>query len=145
MPGGWAEARPPAAEAASMLRRGGVSTLSGWGGEPERVAVFARNSRLRGGEGILAPAMAALSAHRFHDAPAAAARGATLHALRAHVARATEARGERLGATEIVGLVPERLLAAGGDPAALEIRGGWTSASLERRLRGASEIGRAHV
>ena len=74
----------------------------------------------------------------LHDAPAAAARGATLHALRAQVARAAEARGERLGATEIVGLVPERLLAAGGDPAALEVRGGWTSASLERRLRGAS-------
>jgi len=34
---------------------------------------------------------------------------------------------------EIVGLVHERVLRAGGDPVELRIRGGWERAALERR------------
>lgn len=72
----------------------------------------------------------------LHDAFTAAERGDTLHAIRARVAVCAAAYGETIGATEVVGLVPERLLFAGGDPEALAIRGGWASASLERRLSG---------
>lgn len=69
----------------------------------------------------------------LHDAFSAAARGETLHALRAKIATLATARGFTLGDSEIVGLVHERLLRAGGDPAALQIRGGWERAVLALR------------
>lgn len=69
----------------------------------------------------------------LHDARTAAAHGVTLHAIRATIANLARAHGASLGETEIVGLVHEAVLRAGGDPEALEIRGGWERAALERR------------
>jgi hypothetical protein len=40
----------------------------------------------------------------------------------------------QIGDSEIVGLVPESALRAGGDPNALKIRGGWQRASIESRF-----------
>lgn len=69
----------------------------------------------------------------LHEAAAAAKRGDTLHAIRARIGELAVRHGVHIGETEIVGLLPEALLAAGGEPAALAIRGGWERASLERR------------
>lgn len=69
----------------------------------------------------------------LHDAAAAAERGDTLHAIRAVIAERARAHGAEIGESEIVGLVHERVLRAGGDPDELRIRGGWERAALERR------------
>ena len=69
----------------------------------------------------------------LHDAAAAVERGDTLHAIRAVIADLARAHGVEIGESEIVGLVNERVLRAGGDPVELRIRGGWERAALERR------------
>ena len=69
----------------------------------------------------------------LHDAEAAAERGDTLHAIRTAIAGLAHAHGVEIGESEIVGLVQERVLRAGGDPDDLHIRGGWERAVLERR------------
>ena len=68
----------------------------------------------------------------LHDLIAATDRGDTLHAIRERVLVAARSRGLQIGETEIVGLLPERALHAGGDPAALQISGGWERVVLER-------------
>ena len=68
----------------------------------------------------------------LHDLIAATERGDTLHAIRERVLVAARSRGLQIGETEIVGLLPERALHAGGDPAALQISGGWERVVLER-------------
>jgi len=68
----------------------------------------------------------------LHDLLAATDRGDTLHAIRERVLVAAHSRGVQIGETEIVGLLPERALHAGGDPAALLISGGWERVVLER-------------
>jgi len=68
----------------------------------------------------------------LHDLLAATNRGDTLHAIRERVLVAARSRGVQIGETEIVGLLPERALHAGGDPAALQISGGWERVVLER-------------
>ena len=68
----------------------------------------------------------------LHDLLAASERGDTLHAIRERIRDAARARGAEIGETEIVGLLPERALHAGGDPAALQIAGGWERVLLER-------------
>ncbi len=70
----------------------------------------------------------------LHDVLGAAERGVTLHSIRQRAERAAERLGVRLGETEIVGLVPESSLRAGGDPRQLEIRGGWERVTLESAL-----------
>ena len=69
----------------------------------------------------------------LHDALSAATRGDTLHAIRTAIAGLARAHGVEIGESEIVGLVQERVLRAGGDPDDLHIRGGWERAVLERR------------
>jgi len=68
----------------------------------------------------------------LHDLLEATDRGDTLHAIRERVLVAARSRGVQIGETEIVGLLPERALHAGGDPAALQISGGWERVVLER-------------
>ena len=68
----------------------------------------------------------------LHDLLKATDRGDTLHAIRERVLVAARSRGVQIGETEIVGLLPERALHAGGDPAALQISGGWERVVLER-------------
>jgi glutamate formiminotransferase len=68
----------------------------------------------------------------LHDLLAATERGDTLHAIRERVRVAASSRGVEIGETEVVGLLPERALVAGGNPAALQISGGWERVVLER-------------
>jgi glutamate formiminotransferase len=68
----------------------------------------------------------------LHDLLEAIDRGDTLHAIRERVLVAATSRGVEIGDTEVVGLLPERALVAGGDPAALQISGGWERVALER-------------
>jgi glutamate formiminotransferase len=68
----------------------------------------------------------------LHDLLEAIDRGDTLHAIRERVLVAATSRGVEIGDTEVVGLLPERALVAGGDPAALQISGGWERVVLER-------------
>jgi glutamate formiminotransferase len=68
----------------------------------------------------------------LHDLIGATDRGDTLHAIRERVAVAARDRGIELGETEVVGLLPERALHAGGNPAALQISGGWERVVLDR-------------
>jgi glutamate formiminotransferase len=68
----------------------------------------------------------------LHDLLEATDRGDTLHAIRERVLVAATSRGVEIGDTEVVGLLPERALVAGGDPAALQISGGWERVVLER-------------
>jgi len=68
----------------------------------------------------------------LHDLIGATDRGDTLHAIRERVLVAATSRGVEIGETEVVGLLPERALHAGGNPAALQISGGWERVVLER-------------
>lgn len=68
----------------------------------------------------------------LHDLLEAIDRGDTLHAIRERIRAAASSRGVEIGETEVVGLLPERALVAGGDPAALQISGGWERVVLER-------------
>jgi glutamate formiminotransferase len=68
----------------------------------------------------------------LHDLLEAIDRGDTLHAIRERIRAAASSRGVEIGETEVVGLLPERALVAGGDPAALQIRGGWERVALDR-------------
>lgn len=68
----------------------------------------------------------------LHDLIGATDRGDTLHAIRERVRAAASSRGVEIGETEVVGLLPERALHAGGNPAALQISGGWERVVLER-------------
>ena len=64
-----------------------------------------------------------------HDGPASRPVGV----IRTAIAGLAHAHGVEIGESEIVGLVQERVLRAGGDPDDLHIRGGWERAVLERR------------
>ena len=68
----------------------------------------------------------------LHDLLAATERGDTLHVIRERVGIAARSRGVEVGETEVVGLLPERALHAGGNPAALQISGGWERVVLDR-------------
>lgn len=68
----------------------------------------------------------------LHDLLEATDRGDTLHAIRERIRAAARSRGVEIGETEVVGLLPERALVAGGNPAALQISGGWERVVLER-------------
>ena len=68
----------------------------------------------------------------LHDLLEATDRGDTLHAIRERIRSAANSRGVEIGETEVVGLLPERALVAGGDPGALQISGGWERVVLER-------------
>ena len=68
----------------------------------------------------------------LHDLLEATDRGDTLHAIRERIRAAASSRGVEIGETEVVGLLPERALVAGGNPAALQISGGWERVVLER-------------
>ena len=68
----------------------------------------------------------------LHDLLEATDRGDTLHAIHERIRAAASSRGVEIGETEVVGLLPERALVAGGDPAALQISGGWERVVLER-------------
>jgi glutamate formiminotransferase len=68
----------------------------------------------------------------LHDLIGATNRGDTLHAIRERVAVAARGRGIEVGETEVVGLLPERALHAGGNPTALQISGGWERVVLDR-------------
>ena len=68
----------------------------------------------------------------LHDLLEATDRGDTLHAIRERIRAAASSRGVEIGETEVVGLLPERALVAGGDPATLQISGGWERVVLER-------------
>ena len=68
----------------------------------------------------------------LHDLLEATDRGDTLHAIRERVGAAAASRGVAIAETEVVGLLPERALQVGGDPAALQISGGWERVVLER-------------
>ena len=68
----------------------------------------------------------------LHDLLEAIDRGDTLHAIRERIRAAASSRGVEIGETEVVGLLPERALVAGGDPAALQISGGWERVVLDR-------------
>jgi glutamate formiminotransferase len=71
----------------------------------------------------------------LHDVIGAASHGVTLHAIRGRAHETAERLGVQLGETEIVGLVPEAALRAGGDPLKLAIRGEWERVTLEYALR----------
>jgi glutamate formiminotransferase len=71
----------------------------------------------------------------LHDVVGAASRGVTLHEIRARAHDAAQRIGVQLGETEIVGLIPEAALRAGGDPRQLVIRGEWERVTLEYALR----------
>ena len=68
----------------------------------------------------------------LHDLLEATDRGDTLHAIRERIRAAASSRDVQIGETEVVGLLPERALHAGGDPAALQISGGWERVVLDR-------------
>jgi glutamate formiminotransferase/glutamate formiminotransferase/formiminotetrahydrofolate cyclodeaminase len=68
----------------------------------------------------------------LHDLLEATDRGDTLHAIRERVRAAALSRGVEIGETELVGLLPERALVAGGSPAALQISGSWERFVLDR-------------
>ena len=68
----------------------------------------------------------------LHDLIGATDRGDTLHAIRERIRAAASSRGVEIGETEVVGLLPERALHAGGNPDALQISGGWERVVLER-------------
>ncbi len=68
----------------------------------------------------------------LHDLLDATDRGDTLHAIRERIRAAASSRGVQIGETEVVGLLPERALHAGGNPAALQISGGWERVVLDR-------------
>jgi glutamate formiminotransferase len=68
----------------------------------------------------------------LHDLLEATDRGDTLHAIRERIRAAASSRGVQIGETEVVGLLPDRALHAGGDPAALQISGGWERVVLDR-------------
>jgi len=68
----------------------------------------------------------------LHDLLEATDRGDTLHAIRERIRAAASSRGVQIGETEVVGLLPERALHAGGNPAALQISGGWKRVVLDR-------------
>lgn len=68
----------------------------------------------------------------LHDLLEATDRGDTLHAIRERIRAAASSRGVEIGETEVVGLLPERALVAGGNPVALQISGGWERVVLER-------------
>jgi glutamate formiminotransferase len=68
----------------------------------------------------------------LHDLLAATDRGDTLHAIRERIRAAASSRGVEIGETEVVGLLPERALHAGGNPEALQISGDWERVVLER-------------
>ena len=68
----------------------------------------------------------------LHDLLAATERGDTLHAIRERIGVAARRRGVEIGETEVVGLLPERALRAGGNPEALQISGGWERVVLDR-------------
>jgi glutamate formiminotransferase len=68
----------------------------------------------------------------LHDLLEATDRGDTLHAIRDRVRVAARGRGVEVGETEVVGLLPDRALRAGGDPSALRISGGWERVVLDR-------------
>lgn len=68
----------------------------------------------------------------LHDLLAATDRGDTLHAIRERVDVAARHHGIQIGETEVVGLLPQRALHAGGDPTALQISGGWERVVLDR-------------
>jgi glutamate formiminotransferase len=68
----------------------------------------------------------------LHDLLTATDRGDTLHAIRDRVRVAARSRGVEVGETEVVGLLPDRALRAGGDPSALRISGGWARVVLDR-------------
>lgn len=57
----------------------------------------------------------------LHNLIGATDRGDTLHAIRERVRASASSRGVEIGETEVVGLLPERALHAGGNPAALQI------------------------
>jgi glutamate formiminotransferase len=68
----------------------------------------------------------------LHDLLEATDRGDTLHAIRERIRATANSRGVEIGETEVVGLLPDRALHAGGDPAALQISGGWERVVLDR-------------
>jgi glutamate formiminotransferase len=68
----------------------------------------------------------------LHDLIGATDRGDTLHAIRERVTVAARGCGVEVGETEVVGLLPKRALVAGGNPAALQISGGWERVVLDR-------------
>jgi glutamate formiminotransferase len=70
----------------------------------------------------------------LHDVIGAANAGITLHSIRDRAEREARALGVQLGESEIVGLVPDAALRAGGDPNVLNIRGGWQRATIESQL-----------
>jgi len=70
----------------------------------------------------------------LHNVVAASTAGVTLHSIRARAEEEARLLGVQLGESEIVGLLPESALRAGGDPNALKIRSGWQRASIESRL-----------
>ena len=70
----------------------------------------------------------------LHRVVEAATEGVTLHSIRARAEEEARLLGVQLGDSEIVGLLPESALRAGGDPNALKIRSGWQRASIESRL-----------
>lgn len=80
----------------------------------------------------LASKVVAQVSMNLHDLLEATDRGDTLHAIRERIRVAAVSRGVELGETEVVGLLPERALHAGGNPAALQISGGWERVVLER-------------
>jgi glutamate formiminotransferase len=67
----------------------------------------------------------------LHDLLEATDRGDTLYAIRERIRAAASSRGVQIGETEVVGLLPERALHAGGNPAALQVSGGWERVVLD--------------
>ena len=99
-----------------------------------------RGSTPRGIPGLQALGFRLLSVHgaqlsmNLHNVVAASTAGVTLHSIRARAEEEARLLGVQLGESEIVGLLPESALRAGGDPNALKIRSGWQRASIESRL-----------
>jgi len=104
------------------------------------IARSLRGSAPRGVPGLQALGFRLPSVHgaqlsmNLHDVITASASGVTLHSIRARAEVEARLLGLQLGESEIVGLVPESALLVGGDPSALNIRGGWQRASIESRL-----------
>ena len=99
-----------------------------------------RGSAPRGVPGLQALGFQLPSVHgaqlsmNLHNVVAASTAGVTLHSIRARAEEEARLLGVQLGESEIVGLLPESALRAGGDPNALKIRSGWERASIESRL-----------
>ena len=99
-----------------------------------------RGSTPRGIPGLQALGFRLLSVHgaqlsmNLHNVVAASTARVTLHSIRARAEEEARLLGVQLGESEIVGLLPESALRAGGDPNALKIRSGWQRASIESRL-----------